>query len=169
MNGGSYFSLHPERAHDGPAIEALLDLAFGPDRKQLSSYRLRKNRLAVNGLSFVLRHGDEIYGTIRFWPVVAGSAAALLLGPLAVHPERHGHGGGQMLMRAGLNAARAGGHGLVFLVGDLPYYERAGFMRVPPGRVQMPGAYDPARLLYQELTSGAFDGASGMIAQPARG
>ncbi len=48
------------------------------------------------------------------------------------------------------------------LVGDEPYYGRAGFTRVPNGRIVMPGPVDPDRLLVAELAPGAFDGVSGL-------
>jgi len=69
-------------------------------------------------------------------------------------------------MKTGLDRAREQGHDLVFLVGDLPYYRKAGFLTVPDGRVLMPGPYDPERLLYQELKRGAFDGARGVMRVP---
>ena len=37
------------------------------------------------------------------------------------------------------------------LVGDEPYYGKAGFKRIPKGQVTMPGPVDPARLLVAEL------------------
>ena len=59
--------------------------------------------------------------------------------------------------------ARRGGHRLVVLVGDEPYYARAGFKRIPKGRVTFPGPVDPSRLLVAELADGAFDGVSGPV------
>jgi predicted N-acetyltransferase YhbS len=38
-----------------------------------------------------------------------------------------------------------------------------GFKRVPPGRVQMPGPVDPARLLYCEIAPEAFEGVQGQV------
>ena len=66
-------------------------------------------------------------------------------------------------MGKSMDAARAGGHRLVILVGDEPYYNRVGFKRVPHGRLTMPGPVDPARLLYCELVEGAFEGLKGAI------
>ena len=40
---------------------------------------------------------------------------------------------------------------------------KAGFKRIPKGLVKMPGPVDPARLLVNELDSGAFEGVSGLI------
>lgn len=167
MTGEKYFILEPENLKDDQAIEQLLDAAFGQDRHSLTSYRLRDGRTRLRDLGLILRTGAVLSGTIRFWPVSIGSdVPALLLGPLAVHPDHHGHGGGQLLMKAGLDLARSHGHSLIFLVGDLPYYRKAGFKLVPKGQVLLPGPFDPERLLYQELVPGAFQDVQGMMQVP---
>jgi predicted N-acetyltransferase YhbS len=66
-------------------------------------------------------------------------------------------------MERALADARAQGHRLVALVGDEPYYGRAGFKRIPKGRAVMPGPVDPERLMIAELVPGAFEGVSGPI------
>jgi predicted N-acetyltransferase YhbS len=86
-----------------------------------------------------------------------------LLGPLTVEPAFREQGVGQALIERALKEAAAKGHKLVLLVGDEPYYGKAGFKPVPPGRAIMPGPVDPARLLVAELADGAFDGVSGSI------
>jgi predicted N-acetyltransferase YhbS len=134
--------------HDHDAIEHLLDLSFGSDRRSKTSYRLRENNAPVPGLSLVVRdQGVGISGTISFWPLTIGEAQtpALLLGPLAVHPDRQNLGIGLLLMREGLARARQQGHALVLLVGDEPYYARAGFRKLPLGLISLPGPVNPER------------------------
>jgi predicted N-acetyltransferase YhbS len=163
--------LDHEASSDLPYSEALLDLAFGLDRHTKTSYRLREGNKPVPGLSFVARDPDlGVVGAISFWPVKIGrnGADALLLGPLAVHPERQKIGIGRALMRKGLGKATALGHRLVILVGDEPYYARVGFSRVPEGRLIMPGPVDPNRLLYLELVPGALARAQGLVLPPHR-
>ena len=147
--------------------EALLDAAFGLDRRTRASYRLREGSAPLPGLSFHARHEESgrLAAIISFWPlrIFPAGTRALLLGPLAVHPDFQRAGLGARLMNAGLKAAREAGYALVFLVGDEPYYGRHGFRQVPAGRVIMPGPYDPARLLYRELQPGAFAGAKGLL------
>ncbi|MGH8431558.1 MAG: GNAT family N-acetyltransferase, partial [Solimonas sp.] len=153
-------------AADQPHIEHLLDLAFGLTRYAKTSYRLREGNTAIDGLSLVTREpGFGLTGAISFWPLKIGEAGsdALLLGPLAVHPERQNIGIGRALMRTGLDKAKALGHRLVILVGDEPYYARVGFKRVPNGQIEMPGPVDPDRLLYLELTEGALTLAKGLV------
>jgi predicted N-acetyltransferase YhbS len=150
---------------DHDAVEHLLDLSFGSDRHTKTSYRLRQGSAAVPGLSLVVRdEGVKLAGTISFWPLAIGEKAtpAMLLGPLAVHPDRQGLGIGLKLMREGLARAAAQGHALVLLVGDEPYYSKVGFRKLPPGLIDLPGPVDPARFLYLELRPGALAGVSGM-------
>lgn len=158
---------HADRA----AIEHLLDLSFGIDRRLKTSYRLREGNTPIGDLSLVIRQPDlGIAGCISFWPLQIGRAGtpALLLGPLAVHPMRQNVGIGLALMQVGLARAAAAGHGLVILVGDEPYYARAGFRKLPEGRLELPGPVDPGRLLYRELARGALDGARGLVLPPWR-
>ena len=158
---------HPQ---DHAAIEHLLDLSFGSDRQSKTSYRLREGNSAVAGLSLVVRDaGVGIAGTISFWPLAIGAneTPALLLGPLAVHPDRQGLGIGLALMREGLARATAMGQRLVLLVGDEPYYSKVGFRTLPAGLIGMPGPVDPARFLYLELVPLSLKGVSGMLQVPS--
>ena len=67
------------------------------------------------------------------------------------------------LIQKAADAARELGHRLIVLVGDEPYYGRAGFKKVPRGRIELPGPVDPERVLVLELVDGAFDGVTGMV------
>lgn len=150
--------------HD--AIESLLDQAFGPGRFAKTAYRLREGTTAIADLSFVALKGKTPIGAVRLSPITIGGTPALFLGPLVVHPDFKNKGHGLALMRRSLAAAGAAGHRLVVLVGDRPYYARAGFMPIPRGQVRLPGPVDPDRLLAHELAAGALADARGM-ARPA--
>ena len=155
-------SLTAEQPDDWWEIEALYDLCFAPGREALSSYRLRDDIPPVADLSRIAR--DEtgaLAGAIRFWPVRIGTAAALLLGPVAVHPTHQGEGLGAALIQGGLDAARGRGWDRVMLVGDAPYYARFGFERL--GDVEMPPPTNPDRVLGYALTDGAWDGIAGPV------
>jgi len=165
------FTVANATAADTPTVEHLLDLSFGIDRRTKTSYRLREGSHAVAGLSLVIRDGGVgIAGAISFWPLAIGEegAPALLLGPLAVHPQRQNLGIGLALMHEGLARAKAMGHRLVILVGDEPYYARAGFTKLPRDLLQMPGPNNPDRFLYLELEPGALAGVAGMVLPPHR-
>jgi predicted N-acetyltransferase YhbS len=165
------FEVAAEQPSDRSAIEHLLDLSFGLARRTKTSYRLREGSAPVSGLSLVVSDSDVgLAGAISYWPLAIGNSAtpALLLGPLAVHPKRQNLGIGRELMRVSLEAAKAKGHTLVILVGDLTYYGRVGFVKVPLNKLLLPGSVIPERLLYLELVKGALEQAHGMVLPPHR-
>jgi predicted N-acetyltransferase YhbS len=82
---------------------------------------------------------------------------------LTIEPPFRGRGIGKGLIKASLDAARAGGARLVLLVGDLPYYGPLGFARVPHKRVVLPGPVDPDRVLITELVPSAFENVKGAV------
>ncbi len=164
-------SVEDTQAADAAQIEELLGKSFGIDRRTKTSYRLREGNSPVADLSLVIRDSEVgISGAISFWPLKIGKRGtdALLLGPLAVHPERQNLGIGLALMREGLGRARAMGHGLVILVGDEPYYARVGFARLAENLLLLPGPNDPRRFLYLELVPGALAEAQGLVLPPHR-
>ncbi len=157
-------TIREEKFADVAAREALLDEAYGAARFAKTSQRLREGRLPADGLSLVATDRGRIVGTVRLWNVAAGPGrAALLLGPLAVHPACRNRGIGTALMRRAIARARLAGHRAVILVGDAPYYGRFGFSAAPAGELWMPGRFDRNRLLALELKPGALAGARGMI------
>jgi predicted N-acetyltransferase YhbS len=158
-------TIRNELVKDIGAREALLDLCFGGDaRFAKASERLREGRLPADGLSFVATEDGRLAGSVRLWHVSAGPGRpALLLGPLAVHPNCRKRGIGAMLMRRALGDAARLGHRAVLLVGDAPYYGRFGFSAEKTGALWLPGPYEKKRLLARELVPGALDGARGLI------
>jgi len=156
-------SILAETPDDAPAIERLNERTFGPGRYAKTAYRLREQVAHSLDVSFTARTGTLLVGSVRLSPVRIGETKALLLGPLTVEPAFRERGVGLALIERALKEAGAKGHRLVILVGDEPYYGKAGFKPVPPGRAIMPGPVDPARLLVAELADGAFDGVLGLI------
>jgi predicted N-acetyltransferase YhbS len=161
--------IRDEFHRDVEAREALLDRCFGAARFDKTCERLREGRLPADRLSLVADEDDEVVGTVRLWHVTAGPfRPALMLGPLAVDPARHGLGVGGALVREALNRAAALGHGAVLLVGDAPYYERFDFSAEKTGSLWLPGRYERSRFLALELRPGALDGARGLVSGSGR-
>lgn len=150
-----------ERPDDVAAIDVLHEEAFGPGRFARTAFRLREGHPHDGRLSYVATLDGALAGSVRLTPMRIGAAPALLLGPLAVRPHLKNRGIGKALMRISMEAARSQGWTLVLLVGDLPYYWPFGFRAVAPGRIEMPGPVDPARLLVAELVPGAAAEAAG--------
>jgi predicted N-acetyltransferase YhbS len=153
----------PEAPDDAPAIERLNARTFGPGRFAKSAYRLREEVAHNLELSFTARVGTLLVGSVRLSPVLIGAQPALLLGPLTVEPPFRDRGIGLALIERALAEAKTKGHRLVLLVGDEPYYGKAGFRRISKGRVTMPGPVDPERLLIAELAPGAAEQAAGAV------
>ena len=153
----------PETPDDQAAIDRLNARTFGPGRFAKSAYRLREAVAHIPELSFTARVGTLMVGSVRLSPILIGTTPALLLGPLTIEPPFRDRGIGQTLIEQALAEARAKGHRLVLLVGDEPYYGKAGFKPIAKGQVTMTGPVDPARLLIAELVPGALDGVKGAI------
>jgi predicted N-acetyltransferase YhbS len=151
----------PETADDALAVQHLHERTFGPGRYAKTAYRLRERTGHRLDLSFTARIGTLLVGSVWMTPVVIGEAKALLLGPLTIEPPFRDRGIGLKLIQRALAPAKDKGHRMVFLVGDEPYYARAGFKRVPKGQVTLPGPADPARILVAELAADASVGVAG--------
>jgi predicted N-acetyltransferase YhbS len=157
------WEIRPEEQADAPHVDALVAKCFGPGRYTKSAWRLREGVHAIAELGFVAVEDACLRGSVRFWPVAIGDEAALLLGPLAVDAERRGQGIGLALMLRGIDEARMRGHRAMILVGDAPYYARAGFVPLAEGSVKFPGPVDDARILGLALVPGALDTLKGEV------
>lgn len=159
--------LRPLNDGDWQQITRLDERAFGPGRFARTAYRLREGVRPDYSLSFVAHVGTLLVGSNIVTPIRIAGAPALLLGPLTVDPAFRSRGIADALMQRSLAAAKAAGHGLVLLVGDAPFYAKAGFKPAPHGHFKMPGPVDPARLLVCELQDNALAGAQGKVQRAA--
>lgn len=139
---------------DPAAVEALLDRAFGPDRRARTAYRVRGDARAVPELSFAALDRDALVGTVQCWPVaLLGDDGVVhpltMVGPVAVDPGRQRDGVGRALMARALAAAVAtGADRALTLIGDPGYYGRFfGFVADRTARWRLPGPVERDRLL----------------------
>ena len=150
-------ALVPLAQIDPQAVEALLDRAFGPDRRARTAYRVRIGTSAILELSFAALLDDgTLAGTIQCWPVSLAcdsgkSVAMVMVGPVAVEPELQQGGIGRALTERMLDAASAGcipGSDALILIGDPEYYGRFfGFVADKTGGWRLPGPFEARRLL----------------------
>jgi len=149
-------SFDQERPEDLAAIESLLDSAFGPDRFNKASYKLRENNPILSRFSYVARDNDRIIGTVRYSRIqvcdlLSGeSINAVFLGPLAIAADRKDEGIGTQLLSRTLAVLSGTGHHRVLLVGDMSYYGRFNFLPVLPSYITLPGGHDARRLLVRQ-------------------
>lgn len=144
--------LQPAAAVAPDAIEHLLDAAFGPDRHERTAYRLRAGTRPIGRLSVAAcESAGRLVGVGLCWPLRLTSGAEehalILVGPVAVHPDRQGHGIGTLLMRHIVAAADSEETAPLLLIGDPGYYGRFGFDAAPTGSWQLPGPVERHRLL----------------------
>jgi len=160
------YILKPETPDLAPAVENLLDNVFGPGRQDKASYLYRAGVQPVAELSWTAYAGEQLVGTIRYWPILVGEAGlqALLLGPLGIDQEFAGRGIGRALTFKTLELAAGLGYGLVLLVGDVDYYKRFGFVPATPYGFVMPGEKRPERLQVAALRENMLDPAKPLLA-----
>ncbi|UAK22980.1 GNAT family N-acetyltransferase [Sphingomonas nostoxanthinifaciens] len=154
-----------DRAHPLD-VERLLDTAFGIDRHRRTAYRIRAGMHPIARLSLAAldEHG-KLAGSLQSWPVALTAADGaqtplVLVGPVAIAPERQGSGLGRALMNEMI--ARAEGGDPLVLIGDPEYYGRFfGFSDAATGGWQVPGPVERHRLLAR--THGRTLPATGML------
>lgn len=149
-------ALVPLAQIDPQAVEALLDRAFGADRRARTAYRIRTGTAAIPAFSFaaVLEDGS-LAGTIQCWPVTLAcdsgeSVPMVMVGPVAVEPALQRDGLGRALMDRMLDAVDSGvaGGDALMLIGDPEYYGRFfGFVADKTGGWRLPGPFEARRLL----------------------
>lgn len=135
-------------------VEQVLDIAFEPERRQRTAYKVREGTDALPGLSFAaLDEDDLLAGTIQCWPVALTDANGrrhpmIMVGPVAVLPEHQGRGYGKALMTASLAAIDPRAPLPQVMIGDPEYYGRFwGFSNEATQGWDLPGPFERSRLL----------------------
>jgi len=160
--------IHPIASVPPHAVEALLDRAFEPERRQRTAYKVRGQADALAELSFAaVTPSGVLVGSVQCWPVslaldAGGAAPLVMVGPVAVAPEMQGSGLGRALTEHALRAADGAGLGeAVMLIGDPGYYGRFfGFSADRTARWRLPGPVERHRLLARGT---AVPDAAGML------
>jgi predicted N-acetyltransferase YhbS len=147
-------ALIPLDAVDPALVEALLDVAFEPERRQRTAYKVRGQADWLPALSFAALDGEQLLaGTIQCWPVGLTDAGGrahpmIMVGPVAVLPGQQGRGFGKALMEASLSGIDPRAPLPQVMIGDPEYYGRFwNFTAAPTGGWKLPGPWEPARLL----------------------
>jgi len=156
---------------DPAAVEALLDRAFGADRFARTAYKVRGAAEAIPTLSLAAVDDGALVGTIQCWPVAlaaddGGVHPLVMVGPVAVEPDRQRDGIGRQLMAHALAAAaQAGLDDRLMLIGDPEYYGRFfGFDAARTAAWRLPGPAEPRRLLARGAAVPAVAGLLGPAA-----
>jgi putative acetyltransferase len=116
--------IRDETQSDWPAIFRVHASAFPSDGEARLVDALRAGGDLI--VSLVAESEGAIVGHVAFSRMKA-PFRALGLAPVGVLPEKQKRGIGKALIRSGVERAQSEGWGGVFVLGDVPYYERFGF------------------------------------------
>ena len=140
-----------QKKDDQPIIDGLVRLVFGDAPSMRAVWRLRPGP-AIAPLSLVASAQWKIIGCVRFWEIMVGDKAQLLLGPLAINPALQGKGYGRAIVSDGLRRAeQLRRWSCCFVSGDPHYYTKFGFIEADRNRFIWPGELAPNRLLMRPL------------------
>lgn len=147
-------SFGPLHDVDPAVIEALLDSAFGADRRTRTAYAIRQGMTAIPTLSFAALESGALVGSIQCWPVALHGddgtrVPMVMVGPVAVAPARQNSGIGRALLERTLAVIdRSGDTRAQMLIGDPEYYGRFfGFSADRTQHWRLPGPFERRRLL----------------------
>lgn len=147
--------IRPERPADHAALDRLLRAAFagGDEAALVSDLRGRPDALTL-----VAEQDGELVGVITFSALHSPTAPpgwrGAGLAPMAVRPDRQRQGIGSALVRAGLDACRQHGIGLVVVLGHAGYYPRFGFRPARHIGLRCRWSQDDDHFMYLELVPG---------------
>ena len=143
-------TVRPLSAAEPAAVNALLDEAFGADRRRRTAYRIRDGMTAIPPLSFAVFEDDNrLLASLQCWPVALDFEVPLVLvGPVAVTPDLQRGGIGRLMMERMIEAAEKTRADPLVLIGDPEYYGRFfGFEAHWTKAWTVPGPVERRRLL----------------------
>lgn len=151
-------TLLPLQSQTDAAIDALLDAAFGPDRHGRTAYAIRTGMRWLPRLSYALCDDAGVFaGLLQSWPVAllgddSAQTPLIMVGPVAVLPERQGEGFGKLLMDRLIADADSHADTPLMMIGDPEYYGRFwGFAADVTSGWRAPGPVDQRRLLARDV------------------
>lgn len=169
-------SIREETPDDAAAIDQLLRSAFDGNYEARLVTLLRDTgklgrstsvdqpAAAINGLSLVAVHDDEIVGTIQFSQIALNAIPqpAHGLAPVAVVERCRRQGIAADLVEAGLEMIRQMGSTFVVVLGDPAYYMRFGFQ--PASSFGLDSIYNAGdAFMAMPLGAGSSEMPSGLV------
>jgi predicted N-acetyltransferase YhbS len=144
-------------------MEELFDRHLGPGRFARTAYRLREQSSSTKPVGINVFDQNKLVGTVSLTElIIGGEHCCFLLGPLLIDECHRSKGLGLELINDAIELAKTKDAAAILLVGDIAYYEKAGFKQIQMGQIKLPGPVDPARLLMFEIGQGAINFVKGV-------
>jgi len=142
----------------------LLNTVLGPGRFARTAYRIRELSSPDNCFALNAYQDTQLVGTVHVTAIkIGGKEGACLIGPLIVAEQARGQKLGEQLLDEAIELASTKGQVLALLVGDLVYYQRAGF-QLAPNTILLPGPVQQQRLLVREIEDCVLTQFEGVVA-----
>ena len=163
-------SLRSEIPNDFTATHQMLQLAFPEEDVATLVKNLRQTLGYDHELALVAELEGTIIGYAMFSHIyiesLKGNVPAIMLAPLAVHPNRQNQGIGSLLTRYGLEQCRRLGNHIVIVIGHSNYYPRFGFFQAGLQGISIDqGRFEESKMVLS-LTPGSLDGVTGIVRLP---
>ncbi|GAA0341950.1 N-acetyltransferase [Oceanobacillus oncorhynchi subsp. oncorhynchi] len=166
-------NLRKEHPTDYQQTEALIEQAFrneemSDQQEHLLVQRIRTSNAFIPELSIIaVNQQNNILGQILFSKITIENnektTASLALAPVSVHPDYQKQGIGSMLIKEGLEQAKAAGYPSVIVLGHADYYPRFGFKPASLWGIQAPFDVPDEAFMALELTPGALKDVRGVV------
>lgn len=144
-------------------MQELFDKHLGPGRFSRTAYRVREQASFEKPLGMNVFDNNKLVGTVSLTELlIDGEHKVYLLGPLLIDECHRSKGLGLELINDAIELAKTKGAAAILLVGDIAYYEKAGFKQIKNGQIKLPGPVDPARLLMFEISENAITKITGV-------
>ena len=164
---GARALIRAERPADRPGVFRVVRDAFVRDDEARLVDALRATEAFIPELSLVALDGEAIVGHVLFTRVTIRDENAahpgLALAPVSVAPSHQGKGIGSALIHRGLEVARAGGHGVVIVLGRPGYYPRFGFVPAQARGIRAPFPVNDRSFMALALRAGGLKGVRGIV------
>ena len=167
------FQIRVPRQEDLPAIFVLAREAFGAgEGGEIADLigDLVADKSAQPLVSLVATKDQAIIGHVAFSSAgrrgVGCELSAMLLAPLAVHPDFQSKGVGSRLVEEGMRMLAEAGVDLVFVLGHPGYYPRFGFVEAGANGLEAPYPIAPenaAAWMVYDLRPGPIEPTSGRV------
>lgn len=164
-------TIRAERNEDYAAVYEVHSMAFSRLNEAKLVEAVRESVNFNPQLSLVAVIDERVIGHLLFSPLVIETKnkeiSALVLSPVAVHPEFQKQSIGSELIRQGLNVCKEMGHKIVIVIGYPSYYPRFGFLPARAKGLKAPFPVPDEAFMVLELVPGILNRISGIIKFPA--